>query len=222
MKRREAGFSFIEILVVMGIISVLVSMVVVLVPMIQERSRRTKAADNVKNIITLMVADNATAEVGKWPRFNGKNFVLWVIATNKVDKSKLRNLEMLFSPGDGNYTMKDVTVEKYKDVTLQALQAGSREDFLPLTSWAGRRNKEPGHKLTASALQSGVIVVCDDDDGPVHHKDGMVVGYSDGSAKFLEWADIEGLSPPEDSEHPEGLLGDNSPNEDLKHMSSGN
>ena len=51
MKRRQAGFSFIEILVVMGIISVLVSMVVVVVPMIQEKAKRTLSAADDKRLI---------------------------------------------------------------------------------------------------------------------------------------------------------------------------
>ena len=49
----------------------------------------------------------------------------------------------------------------------------------------------------------------------------MVVGYTNGQAKFLEWSDLE-MSKPSDTKNPEGLLGDNSPNENLKHMSSGN
>ena len=94
MKRRQAGFSFIEILVVMGIISVLVSMVVVVVPMIQEKAKRTKSIDNVKTLIQYFIG----AEVGlarPWPGFNGKNFTLWLVATNKIDK---RNKEFIVPP----------------------------------------------------------------------------------------------------------------------------
>ena len=41
-----------------------------------------------------------------------------------------------------------------------------------------------------------------------------------GGARFMDWSDLE-ISPP-DPKAPEGLLGDSSPNEELKHMSSRN
>lgn len=220
MKRRQAGFSFIEILVVMGIISVLVSMVVVVVPMIQEKAKRTKSIDNVRTMIQYFIGAEAGLSKG-WPSFNGKNFILWLVGTNKLDKRNKQNLEILFSPGDELYKLEKVGEKAYDAVTLQSLQTEGHDDFKQLTSYAGRRNKEREHLLTSSEVEKGALIICDDDDGPLHHSKGLVCGYTSGAARFLEWSDL-GISPPAKDTEPEGLLGDSSPNADLKHMSSGN
>ncbi len=216
MKRRQAGFSFIEILVVMGIISVLVSMVVVLVPFIQERGKRTKSADNVRTLGLYFVGGGAGLEK-PWPKYNGKNFVLWLVASNKIDRRDEKQLQILFSPGDAELVFPGK--KEYESLTLESLK-NSNPDYLKLTSYAGRRNAEREHVLDASEQSKGAPIMCDDDTGPLHHKDGLVVGYVNGQAKFVEWADL-GIPPP-DAKTPEGILGDNSPNEDMKHLSSGN
>ena len=216
MKRRQAGFSFIEILVVMGIISVLVSMVVVLVPFIQERGKRTKSADNVRTLGLYFVgADVGTARA--WPKYNGKNFVLWLVAANKIDRRDEKQLQILFSPGDADLVFPGK--KEYEAITLESLK-NSNPEYLTLTSYAGRRNAEREHVLDSSEQSKGAPIMCDDDSGSLHHKDGLVIGYVGGSSKFVEWADL-GIPPP-DVKTPEGILGDNSPNEDLKHNSSGN
>ena len=218
--RREAGFSFIEILVVMAIISVLATMVVVVVPMIQEKAKQTKSKANVGDLVKFYQA----AECGlskPWPGFNGKNFVLWLVAYNHIDRRRTQNLDVLFSPGDTNYTKDKVPDKLWETVTPEALKSEGHEDFKQLTSYAGRRNREKLHMLTSSELSKGAIILCDDDDGPLHHAKGLVVGYSGGDVRFMEWSDLN-LPPPTDEKDPKGLLGDPSPNEELKHVSSDN
>ena len=218
--RREAGFSFIEILVVMAIISVLATMVVVMVPKIQEKARQTKSKANVSDLVKFY----QLAEVGlsrPWPGLNGKNFVLWLVASNQIDRRRKQNLEILFSPGDNNYKMADVQEKEWDAVTLDALKSEGHDDFKHLTSYAGRRNREKQHMLTSSELLKGALIICDDDDGPLHHANGLVMGWSGGDVRFMEWADLN-MGPPTDEKDPQGLLGDNSPNDELKHMSSGN
>jgi len=200
---RQGGFSFIEILVVMGIISVLVSMVVVLIPMVQEKSRQTKSTDNVHSMVTLMVSRRTSR--GGWPRYSGKNFVLSLVATNQLDRRKKMNLEVLFSPGDVLYKLDDVDLDRYKDITKKALKNGT--DFHELTSYAGRRNAERDFLITPDQESLSTIIICDDDDGPLHHPNGIVAGYSNGAARFLEWEDLD-MSPPEDPDHPDEFLGD--------------
>ena len=203
MGSRQRGFSFIEILVVMGIISVLVSMVVVLIPMVQEKSRQSKSTDNVKSMLTHMVSRRTSR--GGWPRYNGKNFVLSLVATNQIDRRNKMNLEMLFSPGDVLYKLEDVDLDRYKDITKKALKNAT--DFHELTSYAGRRNDERDFLITPDQESLGTIIICDDDDGPLHHPDGIVAGYSNGGARFLEWEDLD-MSPPEDADNPDEFLGD--------------
>jgi prepilin-type N-terminal cleavage/methylation domain-containing protein len=218
--RRQAGFSFIEILVVMSIIVVIVSMVVVVVPKIQEKAKQAKSIDNVGSLIKLYIAkDIGTAK--PWPGLNGKNFVLWAVASNAISyKKNADNLNILFSPGDTFLRFDSVTPKDYEPVTLPTLKAEGRDDFHKLTSYAGRRNKEREHILTPAELDAGALIICDDDDGPPHHAGGMVLGYTNGSAKYVEWADL-GVQEP-DERDAQGLLGDNAANESLKHMSSKN
>jgi prepilin-type N-terminal cleavage/methylation domain-containing protein len=219
MKRRQAGFSFIEILVVMGIISVLVSMVVFVVPMIQENTRRTKSSDNVQQMIKYYIADGAGVSK-PWPAFNGKNFVLWLVATGKIDRRDDKQLQALFSPGDTNYSWDGAGVKSYAAITKESLRTENSE-LLKLTSYAGRRNATDGHKLTPDELSKGALCICDDDDGALHHPKGLVIGYVSGAAKFVAWDELD-MSAPADPNNPENTLGDQSPNPELKHMSSGN
>lgn len=221
LRHIQAGFSFIEILVVMGIISVLVSMVVVVVPFIREKGKRTKSTDNVRTMILYYTGSGAGLE-HSWPGYNGKDFVLWLVATNKVSKDDDKSLEILFSPGDENYTFgKAIAGGRgiYKDLNKVALGTGN-QNHLQLTSYAGRRNRDREHILSSAEQQKNGIILCDDDDGDLHHKDGLVCGYVGGAARFVEWDTLD--MPKPDEKHPEGLLGDNSPHPELKHMSSGN
>ena len=218
-RRRQAGFSFIEILVVLSIIAVLASMVVMVVPFIREKAKRTKSVDNVRQMIQFYIGSGVGLEKA-WPGYNGKDFVLWLVATNKISRDDNDSLAILFSPGDQNYTLENAGGKAaFKDLTKAMLGTGN-QNLLKLTSYAGRRNREREHILSSSEQQKNGIILCDDDDGDLHHKDGLVCGFVSGSAKFLEWSDLD-MSPP-DAKDPKGMLGDNSPNEQLKHMSSGN
>jgi prepilin-type N-terminal cleavage/methylation domain-containing protein len=217
-RRREAGFSFIEIMVVMGIITVLVSMVVVVIPRINETANQTKSKDNVSTIITMFLSEGPS--VSSWPSVNGKAFTLWPVASGKIDKRNVKNLEVLFSPGDGNYKLSDVPESEWAEVTKNGLRDGTT-NFAKYTSYAGRRNKEKEFKITSDELSKGTLVLCDDDDGPLHHGGGLVVGYSNRRTDFLDWSDL-GISAPENEKDPAGLLGDGAGNDELKQMSSGN
>ncbi len=217
MKRREAGFSFIEVLVVMGIIVVLMGMVAVVVPRVREQSKQTQSTNNVKNLVTLLI-DRSIRK--SWPRYDGKNFHLSLLATGSIESSNADNLAVFFSPGDTLYTLDFATPERFKDVTTQALKAGT--DFHDLTSYAGRRNSGADREyiITPHKEQIVVPIVSDDDDGPVHHPDGMVIGYTNGSVKFKTWMDDLGMSAPEDPDEPEPFLGDEATVEELRGLSS--
>ena len=125
----QGGFSFIEILVVMGIISVLVSMVVVVVPFIREKGKRTKSIDNVRTMILYYTGGGAGLE-RSWPKYNGKDFVLWLVATNKISKGDDKQLEILFSPGDEYLTFEGAGGRvAYKDIVLSSLGTGNQNNL---------------------------------------------------------------------------------------------
>lgn len=217
--RAASGFTFIEILVVMGIITVLTSMVVVLIPMMNERSSRTKSMDNLRSIATFMQAHAAGATSAKWPPYNGKNFTLAPVAYGEVSAKNQRQLAIFFSPQDTIYTTASVDWERYKEVTKDALK--NAVDFHELTSYAGRRNDMREYTLTQNRINEGAIILCDDDDGPLHHAKGLCCAFGDGGTNFMDW-DSFGLEEPDDPDMPPRFLGEEATNEKLRALDSSN
>lgn len=218
-RRPEGGFSFIEILVVMGIITLLTSMVVVVIPIIREKGNQTKSSSNIKNILTMFTSINSNPNA--WPAFNGKGFTLAPFAYQVVKADDPGAVDTWFSPGD-SWLRKDKLVDgvaRYKEITKAKLKAGS-EDFSELTSYAGRLNGEREHVLTTSdTSRKGTICLCDDDTGPLHHSGGLIVGFSNGLAEYMDWESL-GMTEPKDARSPDPFLGENASSDLLKPMSS--
>lgn len=217
-RRAQAGFSFIEILVVMGIITLLTSMVVVVIPLMNERGARTKSQDNVKNLVIMMQALNTN--ISQWPPYNGKCFVLAPIAHGIHNPEAPGAMDVFFSPADALYKVTGVDVARYKAVTKQKLKSG--EDVRELTSYAGRRNGDGAEYVLTSADTSakGLICFSDDDDGALHHKAGLVVAYANGRTEFMTWDDL-GMTEPKNERQPDPFLGESATSEMLKMLSSG-
>lgn len=217
MQRRQAGFTFIEILVVMSIIVVLAGMVAVAVPWMQERGRQTESISNVKNLVTLLAG--RAMDKRTWPPYDGKGFTLSLVATNDVDIRNRNNLKTFFSPGDRRLLFDTVEVARYKEVTQQALRSGGA-DFHELTSYAGRRNHTDEFVVTPDKESMVVPVICDDDFGNLHHPKGLVMGFTDGASRFVEWADLD-MPPPEEVDNDvEPFLGDDASVEELRGLAS--
>jgi prepilin-type N-terminal cleavage/methylation domain-containing protein len=202
MRRCQTGFTFIEILVVMGILVTLMGMVAVVVPHVQEQARRAQCTHHVRQLANLYAA-RATGRPA-WPLFDGKRFVLAAVASGWVDATNPQNLEVFFCPGDVIHTLEEADLAVYRGLTPAGLAA---IDPRPLTSYAGRRNQDPDHRVTAARLKAGAPLFCDDDDGALHHTDGLVVGYANGQARFVTYAEL-GMAPPEDENDPRPFLGD--------------
>jgi prepilin-type N-terminal cleavage/methylation domain-containing protein len=217
LRARHAGFSFIEILVVMAIISVLVSMVVVVIPSVVRAGNRTQSIANARSLAGLMLDRRTNRVDGQWPPYSGKAFVLSVLATRQVDPRNPQNLEVFFSAGDVLYRLDGVERERYEEITAKALRAGGLA-LDALTSYAGRRNADRDYLITPDQEKLRTMVLCDDDDGPLHDPGGIVAGYTDGSARFLEWDDI-GILPPEDADDPAPFLGDDATVDELRKVS---
>jgi prepilin-type N-terminal cleavage/methylation domain-containing protein len=213
MQRRQAGFSFIEILVVMAIITVLVGAVVVVIPRVLESSRQTQSINNVRNMLDLMI--NRQVKRG-WQPYNGKNFVLYLVATGEIDARNKQNLETFFSPGDELYKLSKIDPERYKEINPTSLKSG---DYHELTSYAGRRNAEKDFLITPDRQSMGVPIISDDDDGPLHHPGGLIMGFTNRSVSLREWEDL-GIAPPENKDSPEPFLGDSGASEELRALSS--
>jgi len=123
---------------------------------------------------------------------------------------------VLFSPNDVYFTLAMADIERYDDVTREALRA--KEDFRELTSYAGRRMAEKRYWATGTPERSPMLI-CDDDEGPLHQLDGLVVGFMDTSVRFMTWGDL-GIFQPDDPDDPDPFLGEDAAANELGALSS--
>jgi type II secretory pathway pseudopilin PulG len=215
---RQGGFSFIEILVVMGIITLLTSMVVMVIPWIRERGNQTKSKDNVKNLVTLMMDMSMNSKEKGYPPFNGKCFTLSPLAYGVINPDAPGALEVFFSPSDEYLKLSKVEAGKYREITRALLKAGN--DYKEYTSYAGRLNREKDCTMAPSdTSKKGTIMLCDDDDGALHHSSGLIVGFRDGLVELWDWEDLE-MTKPKNPNQPDPFLGDSAQGEILKCISS--
>ena len=214
MRHHASGFFLLELIIAILIAILLASMGAVAVPKVQDQSRQVESLNNVRNMAQIMTERS----IGRgWPKYDGKNFVLSLVAYSIIDPDNPENLRVFFSPADVWYSHAATDHERYKEITREALKAG--QDFHELTSYAGRRNGDREYMLTAVLLRRVVPIICDDDDGPLHHREGLVMAYSDGRAKFVTWEEL-GMLEQDDPDNPEPFLGDNAPVEALLGLSA--
>lgn len=213
--QRRGKFPWIEIVVIAAVVLVMASLVVVVRRSHVGMSSQVRTRHNMKSLVTMLRATRDAT--GRWPPYSGKNFVLSLVATGQIDPRNVEDIDLLFSPGDALYATESIDLRRYVNLTPEALAAGG--DHHDLTSYAGRRNADPEHAITAAEEQEGTILLCDDDDGPLHHPDGLVVGYSNGVVRFLEWEEFD-MEKPDDPGRPEPFLGDEAVHDDLMKVSS--
>ncbi len=121
---------------------------------------------------------------GAWPPYDGKNFVLSVVATSELEWRRRSRLDILF-PTSG--IPDDVGPEDYAAITHDTLRS---RRFPHLTQIAGRRNTYPKWRTTVGWEDEGTPLFA------VRYQDGVVVAYSDGEVCFHARAEL-GLAPDE-------------------------
>ncbi len=172
MNGKQKGFTLIEILVVVTIIGVLAGLVVVLIPRSQEKAQQLECISNQRNLAGTLVS----ADPDAWRR-SGPNLILQFVKKGDIDKASLK---ILFCPGDLIDSLdKAGGPDAYKALGDMNVQG----QYGHLTSYAGRDQGKPA--CVAKAGQGRIIMTCDDSEDH-HNKKGFVVGYTDGSATFLE------------------------------------
>jgi hypothetical protein len=206
-------------LVATAVAAVVVAALVALTPRVIETRCRVSSRGNVRGIVSLLVERGRSPR--GWPRYDGKNFVLSLVAFNLVDRRNRANLEIFFSPGDRKHALARVAARRYDEIDRESLEDG---DFHELTSYAGRRNRGEAHRLPDDvpddAAGNARMIVCDDDDGPLHQPAGLWVGFTDGSVRVLEWEDVQ-ISPPEDPDDPQPFQGEAAAVDALRALDSG-
>lgn len=142
---------------------------------------RCQCLNNVRMICTIL--DERAHEHG-WPPFEGKNFVLSLVADGVIEPGFEKNLEIFFCPRDAERLFSDIGVARYRELTPAALR---ERRFPELTSYAG-----PLLEGGVAAHASRVVPIL----GCRHHSDHVVIGYSDGTARSFDRSDL-GLEPGE-------------------------
>jgi hypothetical protein len=145
----------------------------------QETSR-----EQMKYLIYLMKALKPAAGTPQFPALDGKNFVLWLVASGQLEKHNEGPLAMLFSPADRR--LKPPGAAPYAAVTPEALRT---QRFATLTSYAGRRNAVKELAITPASPPSTTALLAD-----LSFSDGALVGFLDGKVRYLNRRDL-GLSP---------------------------
>lgn len=168
---------------------------------------RGRSIENVKGMLLYFIVSGA-GTTKAWPSYGGKRFVLWLAAANLLDTRDARQLSVLFSPGDATRSLEKAGGPKaFQSLTKDTLR-DPKLDVGPLTSYAGRRNDDKSHLLTASDLSRNAPVLAD-----LSFPDGVIFGYSGGEAK---WVSREELGIPVGVPI---VVGDESPNEVLRNFS---
>lgn len=179
MDRTQKGFTLIEILVVVTIIGVLAGLVVVLIPKGKEKASIAECQNNVRGLSGLF------AQMKKLPTYSGVNLLLYL--NKKGDLPDEGKLKLLFCPGDASDTW-DRTggIQAYKDADLK-----KNGEYGGLSSYAARDQLD--RDCAASLASSKTQAIIADDSDEHHNGKGLVVGYTDGSAKFRDKFDDWGV-----------------------------
>ncbi|MHC4932249.1 MAG: type II secretion system protein [Planctomycetota bacterium] len=180
MDGKQKGFTLIEILVVVTIIGVLAGLVVVLIPKGQFEAKKTECMSNVRGIVSLLTATGGL----RFPEHGGSNLILYLVKKGDIEGED--NLKTLFCPGDMEESYdKAGGAEAFKDLDLK-----KKGEYDHLTSYAGRDQL----RKNCAAKKGGktVVLVCDDSEDH-HDAKGLVVGLSNGAAKYREKVDDYGV-----------------------------
>lgn len=187
MRRREQGFTLIEIMVVIAIIAGLIGTVVVVVPQMQERQKRLTCQQNLNQLGSLF-SMRSMEKPGK-PKYDGVSlFLSWRKTKDLIQGGKE---DVLLCPGD--YGVKaldsDDARKAYDDIDL----ANPPTDMCSYAVRDFTNSPIPAEKKDAE------ILACDrqgPDGKTMHHNNGINVVYDDGQVKFFERGEI-GISPDE-------------------------
>lgn len=193
MLRRQAGFTLIEILVVITIIATLAGLVAATVPMILRENQKTTCMNNLSQIGKLLTVAKAK---DKLAGYKGAAFLLQ--AKNELSDDQLK---VFICPGEEPDNLSeprpdagsDEFIAMYRELDLND-PAAVRE---PLSSYAGPERASRS-KLGAEAHATFLWGADRCLNGNPHHR-GICILTDSGSTEFWEVEDIKGMS--EDDSH---------------------
>jgi len=176
MKRRQAGFTLIEVLVVLTILATLAGMVVVIIGPSERKRIQLECTNNVSGLVRMIEAGSGS----RYPDAAGPDFVLYLVRKGEIAGPD--NLKVLFCPGDHEESFDLAGGEAaYADLVL------GTGDHDHLTSYAGRDQADRMCRASRGSPRAQVLIADDSED---HHFNlGIVVGLTGGSARFRDRMD---------------------------------
>ena len=177
--RARAGFSLIEILVVIAIISLLATLGVRAALNAREAGTVTKCRDNLHQMGQVMLLYHDQRNKGHWPKESGIRFLLKLYAVKELSG---RNSETFLCPG----------TEDVNDGGPSGEPGSSYDDWDNIDSasisYAGR--DQQGSPIKGSDLSS-IVIAADDNEGRANHKHATNYVYADGSTDSFDISNSE-------------------------------
>ena len=183
MRTRGLGFALVELLVLIVILVALVALVIVVSTQVESIPHlETECMSNVRGLVSLLESVPRDAR----PELDGANLILYLVKQEDLNREAL--LQVLFCPGDEKESLKQAGgPEAYERLDLSVRSNGH------LTSYAGRRMRDPACTVRRASGKAVVLIADDSED---HHRGtGMVVGLSGGVTKWRDKVEDYRLRP---------------------------
>jgi prepilin-type N-terminal cleavage/methylation domain-containing protein len=173
-RRARTGFSLIEILVVIAIISLLATLGMRAALNAREAGTVTKCRDNLHQMAQVMLLFHDQRNKGHWPQESGIRFLLKLYSSGELAG---RNSETFLCPG----------TEDTNSGGPNGAPGSSYDDWANIDSgtisYAGR--DQQGSPIKGSDLSS-IVIAADDNEGRANHKYVTNYVYADGSTESFD------------------------------------
>jgi prepilin-type N-terminal cleavage/methylation domain-containing protein len=157
-KKRQSGFTLVEILVVIAIIALIIGLVTPTLFQGQERAHVVACQNNLKEIGTTILLYKGSHE-NRFPSASGIRFFLEPWRTHEIEHTE-KNAKIYVCPGDTQGTF--VVDPETGEFLLEDLEAVDSR----VTSYAGRNTRD--YPLRKVKLGDQAIVSDDWENGPNH------------------------------------------------------
>jgi len=198
----ERGFTLVELLAVIAILSLLVGLAMPLITKSQEKAAVQACKSNLRQVAMQLKSTVDSRNKGRWPKSAGIQLLLYPVKMKEIEG---RLLDIYVCPGTDDTTW---PTEEQKGEHGAGFEDPDQLDSLCI-SYAGRDNINYGMNKNKLGNE---VVASDDNDGRANHPNITNIVYGDGAVDQVDLIDYESELE-EDAEWVP--VGDASPDEHL-------